>query len=590
MRSRLIAATLFFFLAGTGIYHADDAKTKKLVPPPVLKQVPETVDDLRALEKQVQAVVARVQAATVGVSVGPAQGSGVIIKDGYVLTAGHVSGKPGRDVTIRLPDGRKLKGKTLGNNAGIDSGLIKILDKGTFPTVEMGKSADLKKGDWIISIGHPGGFRATRTPVVRLGRVLSVTGEAVLTDCTLVGGDSGGPLFDLKGRVVGIHSRIGFFITQNYHVPVETYVTTFERLVNGESWGRGGGELVQSAGGKVVFEKNGRLSEKDPKDKFRSGPRKVYTLKMTPGALYTIDMSSSSFDSYLRLEDSTGKELARDNDSAGNLDARIVFRPEKEDAYHLIATSAKPAQNGSFTLTVRRLELKELLVEGKVDVLAVLKVPRFVAPELFGTRRGRLYVNGTVFDAAGKPVADKEVQFRWANGEKTLKTDAKGAVRLQVNRNNFKDLLLSLPQEHRALLQLTDADDSVRMFRFTPGPGREKKPMSAGKVVFQTEGKIALSDPMDKVRDKCRHKVHTFSVNAKATYTIDLESTDFDSYLRVEDSKGEQLAEDDDSGGEYDSRIVFRPEKSDTIRIIVTTCDPGQFGAYRLTIRQQQGK
>jgi serine protease Do len=58
-----------------------------------------------------------------------------------------------------------------------------------------------------------------------------------MTDCTLVGGDSGGPLFDMTGKVVGVHSRIGGAITFNIHVPVDTYKETWDRLVASEVWG-----------------------------------------------------------------------------------------------------------------------------------------------------------------------------------------------------------------------------------------------------------------------------------------------------------------------------------------------------------------
>ena len=75
--------------------------------------------------------------------------------------------------------------------------------------------------------------------MVRLGRVLAFADSAIRTDCTLVGGDSGGPLFDMYGRVVGIHSRIGTPITANIHVPVDTYRETWERLVAAEVWGQG---------------------------------------------------------------------------------------------------------------------------------------------------------------------------------------------------------------------------------------------------------------------------------------------------------------------------------------------------------------
>jgi serine protease Do len=207
-----------------------------------IKAVPETVADLRALQAQVEAVVKHVEPSVVGLRVGGGQGSGVIIsEDGYVLTAGHVASAPGRDVTVVLLNGKTVKGKSLGVNYEADSGLVKISEPppggGKWPYVEMGDSSKLKKGQWCIVLGHPGGFKLGRTPPLRLGRVLDTRGKFIRTDCTLVGGDSGGPLFDLEGKVIGIHSRIGTSLNDNMHVPVDSFSDTWDRLAAGEAWG-----------------------------------------------------------------------------------------------------------------------------------------------------------------------------------------------------------------------------------------------------------------------------------------------------------------------------------------------------------------
>src|SRR5438876_11640505 len=98
----------------------------------------------------------------------------------------------------------------------------------------MGKSDELTKGEWCLATGHPRGYKPGRTPPVRLGRDLTFGNTIIKTDCTLVGGDSGGPLFDMQGRVIGIHSRIGQTLAQNMHVPVDTYRETWDRLVKGD--------------------------------------------------------------------------------------------------------------------------------------------------------------------------------------------------------------------------------------------------------------------------------------------------------------------------------------------------------------------
>ncbi|MCI0461106.1 MAG: S1C family serine protease [Gemmataceae bacterium] len=233
--------------AGDEVKKAPEPKHLELkkLPAAFTKTVPESVEDLKTIQDHVKDTLKKLIPCVVNVRIGQGQGSGVIIsEDGYVLTAGHVSGQSGRDVVVTLHDGRRVKGKTLGGNPppwGIDSGLIKITDEGKWPHVHMGKSAELKAGQWCIAIGHPGGYKAGRSPVVRVGRILDNGKTMIRTDCTLVGGDSGGPLFDMHGRVIGIHSKIDGSITYNIHVPVDTYRDTWDRLARGEVWGGGRG-------------------------------------------------------------------------------------------------------------------------------------------------------------------------------------------------------------------------------------------------------------------------------------------------------------------------------------------------------------
>jgi serine protease Do len=202
---------------------------------------PSGVTDLRAMQTHVQKLTDLLQKCTVGVAIRQAQGSGVIIsKDGYVLTAAHVAQQPNLPVEFTLSDGRTVTGKTLGQNRTMDAGLLKIDDAGEYPFVEMGSSDALKEGQWCLATGHPGGYQSDRGVVLRLGRVLltpNTDSKAITTDCTLVGGDSGGPLFDMEGHVIGINSRIAGALAANMHVPVSTFKETWERLNKSEAWG-----------------------------------------------------------------------------------------------------------------------------------------------------------------------------------------------------------------------------------------------------------------------------------------------------------------------------------------------------------------
>jgi hypothetical protein len=583
-----------------GALRSDEPKGKPVPLPPALsKPAPEGPEDLRAIEKQVQAVVAKVMPAVVGVRIGPGQGSGVIVSaDGYVLTAGHVSGKPGRDVQVLLPDGRKLKAKALGRNGSIDSGLLKITEPGTWPHVEMGKSGGLKRGQWVVAIGHPGGYRKNRTPVVRVGRVLQATRYLIRTDCTLVGGDSGGPLFDMTGRVVGIHSRIGLSIFENVDVPVDTYRQTWDRLARGENWGGMlGQQLVFSPGGKVILEVKGRLTPEDAKDKRQQDSyHKVHTLRMLPGSVYTIEMRSpfpKRLDPYLRLEDPKGAELAEDDDGAGNLNARIVFRPKQAEECRIIATTFNPGEVGPYKLVVRQLDLRPSAAAGKVDVLRKLDLPKPHVPALVERlHRAGVEVEArvTLFDAKGAPAPGKELALHWAKGSKTLKTDAAGVARLGLGKETARELFADVPPGYKAAFELTDGGGNL--LPLTPGKGFAKETVKSagGKILLQAEGRLTESDPFDTARKQCRRQVFLLRMAPGSAYTLDLESFDIDSYLRLEDSTGRQLAEDDDGAGRLNARIVFRPTKEDTYRIIVTTCDPGQAGAYRLTVRQAESR
>ncbi len=202
------------------------------------KATPASLDDLKAIERHVKAIAPRLSRAVVAVQIGDSTGSGVVVsEDGVVLTAAHVCDEPDRKVHFIFPDGRTAHGKTLGTNHELDAGMMQITEHGPWPHVEMGDLDQARLGDWVLTLGHPGGFDPERSMVLRLGRIIRLSPEALQTDCTLSAGDSGGPLFDMHGRVIGIHSRISDSTAENFHVPVTTYRDTWDRLVKGESWG-----------------------------------------------------------------------------------------------------------------------------------------------------------------------------------------------------------------------------------------------------------------------------------------------------------------------------------------------------------------
>jgi S1-C subfamily serine protease len=600
----------------------DDQKKPQPAPafelPKVLRDhaTPTTVEELREIEAHVAKVVAKVMPAVVGVRVGPGQGSAVIVKDdGTLLTAGHVSGMPGQKGTVIRPGSVMHKGKSLGKNGGIDSGMMKILDEGKYPFAEIGKSADLKPGQWVIAIGHPGGFRPNRTPVVRVGRILVTTPFLIRTDCTLVGGDSGGPLFDMHGRVIGIHSRIGgFAITENVHVPIDTFVETWDKLAAGDNWGGqlGSMPVVQAAGGKTILDQKGSLTKDSPtipspEDLSKNVPKetakpayyKSYDVKLKAGATYTIDLisgdaSGKKLDTYLRVENKAGKEVANDDDGGGFPHSRLRYRAEKDGEYRIIATSFSPNQRGAFQLIVK----EAVFLTGPVEVLKAIKLPAPGVPKIsqeMNKLKMNLHVSGLVVDAKGIPVPRKEINLSWQKGKErskdTVKTDSDGFFLWPIKLDRTKQLRIDLPKDLRVAVIAASANGSELPFGSGPNdPTIEKVKSAGGKVVKTIDGMIAKTDPFDIERDKCFRHIHEFKMQAGKTYTLDLASEDIDSYLRIEHEEKGKLAEDDDSAGMMNSRLVFTPEADAAFKLVVTTCDPGQLGAYRLTIRETNAK
>ena len=201
---------------------------------------PESRKDLETIQKSVERVLPQARAATVCIEIDEGSGTGVIVsEDGLVLTAAHVATRVNKKATVILEDGTRLKAKTLGLVADKDAAMVQILDKGTYPFVEIDLAESTRLGDWIFSLGHAGGFDKERGSVVRLGRLVRIAGATFQSDCMLIGGDSGGPLFDLSGKLVGIHSRVGQQAQVNMHVPLAEFIANWDGLINGEFIGEG---------------------------------------------------------------------------------------------------------------------------------------------------------------------------------------------------------------------------------------------------------------------------------------------------------------------------------------------------------------
>ena len=162
----------------------------------------------------------------------------IVSADGLILTAGHVMTESSV-YEIILPSGQTVKAKPLGLNLNVDAGMLQIIgDSSTsWPYVNIEKTVPLRPSQWVVSLGHSGGFEIGRTPPVRTGKVLKLKKDVVVTDAVLIGGDSGGPLFNLNGDLVGIHSSIGDTVAENRHVSMPVFLRDWEAMKAGKRWG-----------------------------------------------------------------------------------------------------------------------------------------------------------------------------------------------------------------------------------------------------------------------------------------------------------------------------------------------------------------
>lgn len=220
---------------------------------------PQDISQLKSLEQKVTRVVQNVLPATVSLfsMKNGASGSGVVVnKDGLILTAGHVV--RGSDImTVIFPNGKQAEGKVLGANYTRDTAMVQILDPMPtlgWPHAKVGKAEKLTTGDLVIALGHAGGYDPIRTPPVRFGRVVARgMDQFISTDCTLIGGDSGGPLFNLKGHIVGIHSSIGQSLSSNNHASITGVLQDWNKLKKGETWGSlGSSSLLDNPDAPVI--------------------------------------------------------------------------------------------------------------------------------------------------------------------------------------------------------------------------------------------------------------------------------------------------------------------------------------------------
>ena len=177
---------------------------------------------LREIEATLEELIPRVAPSVVSIG---ETASGVIVKpSGIVITASHVTRKAGRVLTIRLHDGRTVQGITLGSNAANDTSAIQLVGSGPWPYLKtVATDYTAQAGQWCIAFGYPLSWPRDKPASARIGRITGQYRGKMVSDCPIMGGDSGGALVDLNGNLLGINSSVRLDVTQNLHVAIQRY-------------------------------------------------------------------------------------------------------------------------------------------------------------------------------------------------------------------------------------------------------------------------------------------------------------------------------------------------------------------------------
>ena len=181
-------------------------------------------------------------------------GSGFIISaDGFVVTNNHVVSPPGNrstleEITVTMPDGNEYEAELVGADAASDLAVLKIKSDKSFPFVKFGDSAEARPGDWVMAIGNPFGLGGTVTSGI-VSAVYRNTGSGsaydryIQTDASINRGNSGGPLFDMQGNVIGINNAIfspsGGSVGIGFAIPSEIAAPIVDKLKVGAEIERG---------------------------------------------------------------------------------------------------------------------------------------------------------------------------------------------------------------------------------------------------------------------------------------------------------------------------------------------------------------
>jgi serine protease Do len=363
------------------------------------------------------------------------QGSGFIVSsDGIILTNAHVV-RDAKEVTVKLTDRREFRAKVLGADPKTDVAVLRIEAK-NLPVVTIGKTSDLRVGEWVLAIGSPFGFENTVTAGVVSAKGRSLPDDSAVpfiqTDVAVNPGNSGGPLFNARGEVVGINSQIysrsGGYQGVSFAIPIDVAGRIKDQIV-------ATGKVEHARLGVAVQEVNQSFADSFKLDKpegalvssvEKSGPAEKAGLQ--PGdVIRKVNgqpiVSSGDLPAVIAMAapgDSVKLEIWRQG-AARELTARLVGSSEK--ASQVAGTKDAPGQ-GRLGLALRPLQPDEKREAG-VDAGLVVQQANGPAA-MAGVQSGDvlLSINGT-------PVKDID-QVR------NVVAKSKKSVALLIQRGNDK--------------------------------------------------------------------------------------------------------------------------------------------------------